>query len=122
MQKNLPNYIEKSRGTQRFVLRLSAFLQNLFVVRAGEYLLHRRLKGVRDLVGGHILERRGNRVWIPAGAGCQNLKAAMESRGSVAGMLAATVFAASMAIKMASTDSIKSFRFIAFTPLRLYLQ
>ena len=98
MQKNLPNYIEKSRGTQRFVLRLSAFLQNLFVVRTGEHLLRRRLKGVRDLVGGHILERRGNRVWIPAGAGCQNPKVAMESRGSVAGMLAAAVFAASMAL------------------------
>ena len=46
----------------------------------------------------------------------------MESRGSVAGMLAAAVFAASMAIRMASTDRIKNFRFIAFTPLRLYLQ
>ena len=76
----------------------------------------------RDLVGGHILERRGNRVWIPAGAGCQNPKVAMESRGSVAGMLAAAVFAASMATRMASTDRIKNFRFIAFTPLRLYLQ
>ena len=37
-------------------------------------------------------------------------------------MLAAAVFAASMATKMASTDRIKNFRFIAFTPLRLYLQ
>ena len=34
----------------------------------------------------------------------------------------ASVFAASMATKMASTDRIKNFRFIAFTPLRLYLQ
>lgn len=82
--------------SQRFVLRLSAFLQNLFVVRVGEHLLRRRLKGVRDLVGGHILERRGNRVWIPTGAGCQNPKVAMESRGSVAGMLAAAVFAAAV--------------------------